>query len=373
MAKAVAAPDSVDRPVREMEFEEGTSHKFWRIELEGSSHTVTFGKVSTNGQTQTKEFASEDEAAQSYDKLVAEKLKKGYLETGTAAPVASAAKPTKAAPAPKPIKEAANRKADTPAVAATLVPSRPAREMEFADGSSHKFWKIELSGSSHTVTFGKAGTTGQTQTKEFDSEDEAGKSYDKLVAEKVKKGYAETGTPAAATPAAKPASITATKAEKPAKSAPVETAAPAIAMNLDIAREIKLDPDDWDRGVHQRRKVSQRSEPKPFDQVSCLSQLARLKTECYGWDITWDSLDLPSGLDPKEAHFWLEAMTTDRKRDFSPKQLSDKLRSFSPTGKLGPADIVKLLKRQERDLPELPGLMIGNLLSANEVMEVWRT
>jgi predicted DNA-binding WGR domain protein len=374
MAKAVAVPDSVDRPVREMEFEEGTSHKFWRIELGGSSHTVTYGKVGTNGQTQTKEFASEDEAAKSYDKLVAEKLKKGYAETGTAAPVASTAKPVQSTPAATPTKVSAktNGKTHTPAVAAPSVPSRPIREMEFADGSSHKFWKIELSGSSHTVTFGKVGTSGQTQTKDFDSEDEAGKSYDKLVAEKLKKGYSETGTAATTTPAAKPASTTIARTAKPSKSTPVVATAPMVAINLDIAREIRLNPSDWDRGIQQRRRVLQRSDPKPFDQASCLSQLAKLKTENYGWDICWDQLNLPSGLDPKEAHFWLEAMTTNRHRDFSPKQLSEKLKSFSPTGKLTSADVVKLLMRQERDLPELPGLMIGNLLSADEVMEVWR-
>jgi len=52
-----------------------------------------------------------------------------------------------------------------------------------------QFWNIVLSGSSHTVTFGRVGTAGQTQTKEFDSEDEAKKAFDKLVDSKLKKGY----------------------------------------------------------------------------------------------------------------------------------------------------------------------------------------
>ena len=65
------------------------------------------------------------------------------------------------------------------------------REFQFVEGSSQKFWAIELTGSSHTVNFGRFGTAGQTQTKEFDSEGEAKKSYDKLIAEKVKKGYVE--------------------------------------------------------------------------------------------------------------------------------------------------------------------------------------
>src|SRR5262249_12220712 len=75
---------------REFVFQDGSSHKFWKIELDGSSHTVHFGRVGTQGQEQTKEFASDAEARKSYDKLVAEKIKKGYVEAGGASPVAAA-------------------------------------------------------------------------------------------------------------------------------------------------------------------------------------------------------------------------------------------------------------------------------------------
>src|ERR1700722_9825828 len=50
------------------------------------------------------------------------------------------------------------------------------REFQFSDGSSNKFWAIEVSGTSQTVHFGKIGTTGQAQTKEFASEAEAKKA-----------------------------------------------------------------------------------------------------------------------------------------------------------------------------------------------------
>lgn len=85
------------------------------------------------------------------------------------------------------------------------------RHFEFSEGTSNKFWEIELDGDSFTVRYGKIGTDGQTQTKTFDSPDKAQKEYDKLVAEKVKKGYVEGGggtpapRPAAARPAAGPA------------------------------------------------------------------------------------------------------------------------------------------------------------------------
>lgn len=63
------------------QFNEGSSNKFWTISLEGSSFTVTFGKIGTAGQSQTKSFGSNDEAQTAYKKLVAEKMKKGYVRT----------------------------------------------------------------------------------------------------------------------------------------------------------------------------------------------------------------------------------------------------------------------------------------------------
>ena len=40
-----------------------------------------------------------------------------------------------------------------------------ARRFELVEGTSSKFWQIELSGASFTVTFGRLGTSGQTQLK----------------------------------------------------------------------------------------------------------------------------------------------------------------------------------------------------------------
>jgi predicted DNA-binding WGR domain protein len=53
------------------------SHKFWNIELHGDSFTVSFGRVGTKGQAQTKTFPDEAEALRQHDKLVTEKLAKG--------------------------------------------------------------------------------------------------------------------------------------------------------------------------------------------------------------------------------------------------------------------------------------------------------
>jgi uncharacterized protein (TIGR02996 family) len=71
------------------------------------------------------------------------------------------------------------------------------RTFQFSDAKSHKFWNIEVTGSSFTVNYGKVGAAGQTQTKNFPSAEKAQVEADKLIAEKVKKGYKET-TPKAA-------------------------------------------------------------------------------------------------------------------------------------------------------------------------------
>jgi uncharacterized protein (TIGR02996 family) len=72
------------------------------------------------------------------------------------------------------------------------------RTFKFADDKSYKFWNIELQGTSFTVIYGRIGTKGQTQTKDFDTPAKAQKAYDKLIAEKLGKGYAETTAKAAA-------------------------------------------------------------------------------------------------------------------------------------------------------------------------------
>lgn len=367
MAPASAA---TTRPVREMVFQEGTSHKFWRIELSGSAHTVTFGKVGTNGQTQTKEFDSEAEAAKSYDKLVAEKLKKGYEETGSA-PAAAAPQASAPAPAAAKSKVKAASKASEPepeAKAAPAADARPPRELVYQDGSSHKFWRIALEGAGYRVTFGKVGTDGQSQTKDCDSKADAAKMYDKLVAEKLKKGYSDSGSSAVTNPTS-PAAKKVKAASSEQSSAPVP-AQPAVPIRTDIVREIRLSDADWILG-RDRTKQHQRSTPTPFNLDDCCQRLARLKTETYGWDIRWKDLNLPSGLDPQEAQFWLEAMTTNRSREVTPKQLSEKLKSFKPKPQLTVKDVSKKVEGFERVLPDEVAIPIGNLLSADDCLTVW--
>jgi uncharacterized protein (TIGR02996 family) len=66
------------------EYRDGKSAKFWTITLQERIFTVQFGRIGTQGQTHRKEFADEAAARKEHDKLIAEKLRKGYVEIATA-------------------------------------------------------------------------------------------------------------------------------------------------------------------------------------------------------------------------------------------------------------------------------------------------
>ena len=66
----------------DLEFVEGTSSKFWRARVDGTTVTVNYGRIGTTGQTQPKDFGDVGAAQREYDKLVREKRKKGYVDAG---------------------------------------------------------------------------------------------------------------------------------------------------------------------------------------------------------------------------------------------------------------------------------------------------
>jgi predicted DNA-binding WGR domain protein len=77
---AAQSPNATATSARYFEFVSGSSQKFWEISVAGCSFTVRFGKIGTSGQTQTKTFADEITAKNQAERLVSEKVKKGYVE-----------------------------------------------------------------------------------------------------------------------------------------------------------------------------------------------------------------------------------------------------------------------------------------------------
>jgi predicted DNA-binding WGR domain protein len=94
----------------------------------------------------------------------------------------------------------ATPEAPTPPPEETAVPNTPGgvlpgfEEVQFeryvfADGSSNKFWEAGLKDTKLIVRFGRTGTKGQVQVKTFETAEKAMKEKEKMVREKINKGY----------------------------------------------------------------------------------------------------------------------------------------------------------------------------------------
>jgi uncharacterized protein (TIGR02996 family) len=83
--KAAAAPPPADDIVEipegwsRLELIDGTSRKFYQLKLDGKKLHIAYGRIGTEGTTETKKLAEEYEARREQTKLIAEKQKKGYV------------------------------------------------------------------------------------------------------------------------------------------------------------------------------------------------------------------------------------------------------------------------------------------------------
>lgn len=87
------------------ELVEGKSSKFWEISIDGTTLTVKYGRIGTQGQSKEKEFDNLDAAIKEKNKLVKEKTGKGYVLTGSAP--AAAPKPAAAEEKKLPVQQPA--------------------------------------------------------------------------------------------------------------------------------------------------------------------------------------------------------------------------------------------------------------------------
>jgi DNA ligase-1 len=75
-----AAGGQAGAAVRRFEFVEGGSAKFWEVWVDGTAMSVRFGRLGSEGQTRTKSFADASAAHREAERLIAEKIGKGYVE-----------------------------------------------------------------------------------------------------------------------------------------------------------------------------------------------------------------------------------------------------------------------------------------------------
>ncbi len=163
---------------RYFEFSEGSSNKFWEVWCEGASLYTRYGKIGAQGQLTIKELGSAGDAKAAHDKLVAEKTKKGYVEKG--------GKPNgKAAAKAKPNGKAAAAPADTEIIE---IPDGATR-LELIEGTSRKFYLLKVDGKKLSITYGRIGTDGTTETTKFKDDYSPRRQMHKLIEDKQKKGY----------------------------------------------------------------------------------------------------------------------------------------------------------------------------------------
>jgi uncharacterized protein (TIGR02996 family) len=137
------------------------------------------------------------------------------------------------------------------------------RTFVYTDDKSNKFWNIDLQGSCFTVTFGKVGSKGQTQTKAFPDEEQARKAYDKLVAEKVGKGYVETTAREPAAPTSLQEALEAALLENPDEVAAHAAYADYLMEQGDPRGEViqvQLALEDPGRSAQERKQLRDRED-----------------------------------------------------------------------------------------------------------------
>jgi predicted DNA-binding WGR domain protein len=193
------------------------------------------------------------------------------------------------------------------------------RTFHFSEGTSNKFWSIEVSGSKTLVHFGKIGTTGQAQEKDWGSDAAAQSAGTKLIAEKAKKGYQEQAAsgrvavpqPIVKSTEPKPKAVVAPVAEKPVDAPSATCIKPSAQsdgpLTLNLERSIDLKEEDWHWASWRPRKQKPKPEVRPFDREVCLKLAREIvgdSNNTSNWN--WKHLDLSKyGLSPEESALWL--------------------------------------------------------------------
>ncbi|KRB97051.1 WGR and DUF4132 domain-containing protein [Duganella sp. Root198D2] len=119
--------------MRRFEFSDSSSNKFWEIEQGGLDLNLRWGRIGTQGQSQTKSFADDAKCGAAMAKLIAEKTGKGYVEIDiTPASIGKAA--------PKPLAEPKPEAPD--AAVAVPAPAAAAAPVAAADPSTTPPWLV---------------------------------------------------------------------------------------------------------------------------------------------------------------------------------------------------------------------------------------
>ena len=257
------------------------------------------------------------------------------------------------------------------------------RQFIFSDGSTNKFWTIQLQGTTQTITFGRSGTDGQSRSKEFPDDEKAQKSFDKLIQQKLSKGYVEAPV-AGATPAAKnvkngeiapESKKTEIRKQSTTKKATTPAAVkPSQQVDLTITQTIDLKPEDWFVARFREPAMLERKPAGEPDLDAAISQFQKIKTTRHGWELQYEALNLPAILPREEAHFWFTAMTGRPERLVNSAAVARYVKKIAGQGnfdgKLTLDAARQAVSQIERDAPKSLMLPLFSLFSAEECMDI---
>lgn len=193
--------------------------------------------------------------------------------------------------------------------------------LKYIDGNSDKFWQIEVTGLEYTVTYGKNGTSGTSQTKKFATDEECLKSAEKILAEKVKKGYSETGD---VTVASKP------KTEKSAKSDEVLEEYDAIVKSKNIDLLLPFLKEKSKGNIEALKKLIKKSKRYFMTYTDLTKDPGYVKKDKhdYGWGTRGDkkqsdiiTLSAIALFDKTDINSWDEALSLLNEIDEKPQVL----------------------------------------------------
>jgi predicted DNA-binding WGR domain protein len=323
---------------RSLRYQDEKSDKFWSIVLSGCNHTVNYGQYGKDGQVQTKDFPTEDAARKSCDKLVAEKLKKGYVDD-----------------------------ANIPALLRqTFYQMLVADKLNkgITDGTI-EIPKLENNPSPESmIAYGSA-------MSELDR---------KLLVEEMSTEFDERAAvlpnPKIATPVTTSSSKTISSSSvKQAKSEIIEGAIeiPVVIepklIELNTERSIDLNPEDWYWATWRNLPPLQHPEHKPFDLQDCLK---RLRKVAEGWD--WQKAKIYKFLSHAETHFWIAAIGASRGKDgalLNPDELATMLSSRCFDGNISIEELEEFTKNINwYNLYFVESLSFIDLLEIEQAIEI---
>jgi predicted DNA-binding WGR domain protein len=179
------------------------------------------------------------------------------------------------------------------------------RSLVYDEGTSDKFWSIRVDGLTHTVHYGRVGTAGQVKAKAFDTGDAAVAAAEKLINDKLRKGYRDAGQPGEM-----PDPVPAEATLAPVAVEVVDEPAPALVAPVAIADDVRpaldLLPHEWSLATWRPLHEAPAAEPRPFDPKLLREAVRTVNAEQARWGWwNWPSSPVSFPMTREEAAYWL--------------------------------------------------------------------